>query len=119
MDLGTEIDPISLRPGVLPLSREEDGKVLGEVLWVDRFGNAQLNVDPDDLNEMGDRILMRWRDQSRVARRVRTFADLAPSEVGLLVDSYGMLCVALNKAPAGHELGVLPGVGISLEMPNE
>ncbi|NIR36421.1 MAG: SAM-dependent chlorinase/fluorinase, partial [Actinobacteria bacterium] len=45
-DLGPEIDPAGLMPGVLPVSREENGEIVAEVLWVDRFGNCQLNVDP-------------------------------------------------------------------------
>ena len=33
-------------------SREEDGGIAAEVLWVDRFGNVQLNVDPAELEPL-------------------------------------------------------------------
>src|SRR6478609_7470899 len=33
--LGTEISVASLLPGILPLTYEEDGALVGEVLWVD------------------------------------------------------------------------------------
>src|SRR3954468_21754154 len=36
-ELGEAIDPLTLLPGMLPLTQDEDGKVVGEVLWVDRF----------------------------------------------------------------------------------
>ena len=35
-------------PSAIPLPREEDDKVIAEVLWVDHF-RYQLNVGPDDL----------------------------------------------------------------------
>ena len=48
---------------------------MAEVLWVDRFGNVQLNVGPDDVDSLGPRVLVRWggRDPHRRAgRRLRT-----------------------------------------------
>src|SRR5688500_18743593 len=41
-ELGPPVDPLSLLPGLLPLTRDEDGALVAEVLWVDRFGNSQL-----------------------------------------------------------------------------
>ena len=78
-------------PGILPLSREEDGGIAAEVLWVDRFGNAQLNVDPGRARA-ASATGSGWSSASRpgAARRVRAFADAGPGEVGLIVDSYGL-----------------------------
>src|SRR5687767_10262500 len=66
-DLGDLVEPSSLVPGVLPVSRSEAGTVVAEVLWVDRFGNAQLNVDPDDVAGFGDRVDLRCSGGSRIA----------------------------------------------------
>src|SRR5207253_2388434 len=82
------IDPLSLLPGTLPLTRDEDGRLVGEVLWVDRFGNVQLNVDPDELAPMGDAVTLRYGDQVRTAVRATTYAELGPGQIGLVVDSY-------------------------------
>ena len=68
-DLGRAIDPLSLLPGLLPLTREEDGALLAEVLWVDRYGNCQLNVDPDEVVAFGPRVQLRWGDDVRTAER--------------------------------------------------
>ena len=57
-ELGELIDAGTLQPGLLPLTRHEDATVLGEVLWIDRFGNAQLNVDPDEVAAMGDVVTL-------------------------------------------------------------
>ena len=52
--LGDAVDPAELVPGVIPVPRSEPDGLVAEVLWVDRFGNAQLNVGPDDLIGWGD-----------------------------------------------------------------
>src|SRR5438477_6681257 len=106
--LGEAVDPLSLLPGVLPLTREEDGRLVGEVLWVDRFGNAQLNVDPAEIEPMGDRISIRYGDQVRTAVRAETYAALGPRQVGLVVDSYGLVSVALDSRSAADELLLHP-----------
>ena len=115
-ELGPPIDPITLRPGMLPLSREEEGKLMSEVLWVDHFGNAQLNVDPGDIAGMGDRIALRWGiDQVRTGRLAATYGELKTGEVGLVVDSYGLLSVALDRRSAAEELRLRPGDAVTLE----
>jgi len=115
-ELGPSIDPITLRPGILPLTRQEDGKVIGEVLWVDHYGNAQLNVDPDEIAAMGDRVTMRWGiEQVRTARRAATYGALKAGEVGLVVDSYGLVSVALDRSSAAAELKLRPGDAVTLE----
>src|SRR5437588_6792444 len=53
LELGETVDPLSLLPGILPLTRAENGKPVGQVLWVDRFGNVQLNVGPTDPRPSG------------------------------------------------------------------
>lgn len=116
-ELGDPVDPVALAPGLIPVARPEGATVVAEVLWADRFGNAQLNAGADDIEGWGDRVGLRagTPDGSfRVARRVGTFGELASSEVGLLVDSYGLLAVVLDRASAVDELGLAPGTGVTL-----
>ena len=115
-ELGPEVDPITLRPGILPLTRQEDEKVMSEVLWVDHYGNAQLNVDPAEIEAMGDRVTLRWGlDQVRTAVRAVTYGALKAGEVGLVVDSYGLVSVALDQASAADQLHLRPGDAMTLE----
>ena len=117
-ELGPAVDPLSLLPGILPLSTEEGGRLKGEVLWVDRFGNAQLNVGPEEVEAMGDRVTVRVRDdQARTARRAWTYGELAPGELGLVVDSYGMLSLAFDRRSAAEALRLGPGDAVTLEPP--
>src|SRR3954452_5020669 len=110
-DLGELIEPDLLLPGVVPLPRQEGGALVTEVLWVDRFGNCQLNVGPDEVEALGESIRITVGEltgttQSRLARRTDTFADLGPGALGLVTDSYGMLALALDRRSAAAELKI-------------
>lgn len=118
-DLGRAVDPLSLLPGLLPLSRDEDGTLVAEVLWVDRYGNCQLNVDPDEVAQLGPRVQLRWNDDVRTAERADTYQGIAPGQVGLVVDSYGMLSVCLGKRPASAELAMPVGTEVTLAAPSD
>lgn len=115
-EVGDPIDPFSLRPGVLPLSEADGDAVKGEVLWVDRYGNVQLNIDPDDIAAMGDRLRVRWSDDSaRTARRVDAYGLLHPGELGVVVDSYGLVSLAFDRMSAAGDLRLGPGDSVRLE----
>jgi S-adenosylmethionine hydrolase len=114
IELGDEIDPISLLPATVPLTRLEDEGLVGQVLWVDRFGNAQLNVDPEEIVAMGDVLTMRWSDKTRTAHRVTTYDELGPGRIGLVVDSYGLVSVALARRSASDELHLHAGDAVTL-----
>jgi len=116
-DLGAEIDPLTLRPGMLPLPQIEDDGIGAEVLWVDRFGNVQLNLGPDDLVPLGvegDRITVRIDGAERTARRVGAYAELGPGELGLAVDSYGLLALVLDQRSAADELGLAASAAVTV-----
>lgn len=116
-ELGEPVDPAVLLPGIVPLPREEGGALIGEVLWVDRYGNCQLNVDPDEVEPWGERIQLRWvrpREGNRTATRVRAYDDLATGQVGLAVDSYGLLAIVVHRGSAADTLGLAAGDEIHL-----
>jgi S-adenosylmethionine hydrolase len=117
-DFGPLVDPDALRPGLVPLSREEGGLLETEVLWVDRFGNVQLNVGPEEVDSFGERVMVRWNEHVRTAARVEAFDDIAAGELGLLVDSYGLMALALNRTSAADELGLRAGDSVTLGRPS-
>jgi S-adenosylmethionine hydrolase len=84
---------------------------------VDRYGNCQLNIDPDDIAAWGDRVQVRWtrpREGTRTATRSRAFDDLKTGQVGLLTDSYGLLAVVVSRGSAADTLGLLAGDEVAL-----
>jgi S-adenosylmethionine hydrolase len=114
-ELGETISVASLLPGVLPVAYEEEGALVGEVLWVDRYGNAQLNVDPSEIDELGDTVRLRFGSDARTARRVTAFDDVRTGEVGLVIDSYGLVAVVVDRHSAADELGLRAGTEVRLE----
>jgi len=116
---GPAVDPVSLLPGLVPLTREEDGALIAQVLWVDRFGNCQLNVDPDEVDAFGPLVQVRWGDDTRTAARSTTYEGIDAGQVGLVVDSYGMLSICLGRRSAAAELRIGVGTEITLRAPSD
>ena len=112
--VGSAIDPNALLPGVLPVSEVNDDTVSAEVLWIDHFGNAQLNVDPDDLSPLGSRFSVRVGDNVRPARTASAYADIAAGEIGLVTDSAGLVSIAVQRGSAAQIMGIAPGASVTL-----
>jgi S-adenosylmethionine hydrolase len=108
-DLGDLIEPAGLFPGVFPISEVTDEGLSAEVLWVDRYGNAQLNVDPSELDPLGEVFEVRVDGRARSARRVHHFSEVGTGAVGLVIDSYGFIALVGDRASAAAELGLEPG----------
>ena len=117
--LGSPVDAAALAPGLVPLPQEgDDGTISGEVLWVDRFGNCQLNVAPEQLSArgavVGDYVGVTVGGADRRAKWVTAFADAKPSELALVVDSYGMCALAFDQRSAAAELKLRAGTTLTL-----
>lgn len=121
-EVGTSIDADLLLPGIIPLPQSDDTRVIAQILWIDRFGNAQLNIGPDDLpSTFGDRIEVQLemvnesdRGASRSVLRVTWFAEIGVGAIGLVVDSSGLLTLAMDQRSAAEELGVSAGDQVTL-----
>ena len=114
-ELGTPIDPAQLLPGLLPVGEQQaDGSFAAEILWIDRFGNAQLNLGPDDLGGWPEVVEVSGGRVTRNAARVSAFADIPAGGFGLIVDSYGLLALAVDRSSAAEELGLSEGDELTL-----
>ncbi len=117
--LGTEIDPASLMPGLVPLHRIEGEEVHCEVTWIDHYGNCQLNVGPQEVEQFGSPIQVKivgdvaTQSIVRSAHVVKSFAEIGGG-LGLVVDSYGMLAICMDRASAAGELDAAVGMGVVL-----
>ncbi|NBR77125.1 MAG: hypothetical protein EBT73_07380 [Actinobacteria bacterium] len=117
-DLGEHVDPALLLPGVVPLSRTENGALVAEVTWVDRYGNCQLNVGPDEVAGFGEHLNVEIAPVTgervvRSMRVVRAFAEIGGG-VGLVVDSFGMLAVCVDRGSAAAELSLAAGDSVHI-----
>lgn len=78
--------------------RRADGAIEGEVLTIDRFGNALTNLLVRDV----EMVLLEMGGPSRRFRLVRTYADAEPGEGVALVGSNGFLELAVRDGSAAQ-----------------
>lgn len=114
-DLGTLVPVESLTPGMVPVSRTDGKTIHAEVLWIDRFGNVQLNLDPVEIESFGNALRLTAGEVGRNVRRVNSYRDLESGELGVLVDSYGLVAVAVNRGSAAFELNCTEGDSVTVE----
>ena len=78
---------------------------------VDIFGNVQLFASPPTAAEpgLGGDLLVTAHERVTPATRVETFADLAEGGLGVLVDSFGWLALAVRGGSAAAQVGLRRG----------
>jgi S-adenosylmethionine hydrolase len=115
-ELGDPIDPdslVRLAGALVEFGSGSDGRpyLRAEVLWVDRFGNIQLAATAVDAQaaELPRSEAITLVGSGVRLRRVGTFDDLAPGELGLIVDANGQVAVVAGQAPAAASLGASAG----------
>ncbi len=117
-DLGSDIDPGSLLPSVVPIPREENGTLACEILWVDRFGNCQINASFEDVatafGAESSRVRISFGDELRNVEIVESYGALGAGALGLVIDSSGLLSLSFDRASAARDLGVGEGDAVRL-----
>lgn len=119
-EVGAEIDVATLSELLVGEPLVEEGRVATTVMGVDRFGNVRLGARQEELEGADlDRESLTLSVAGRPVPvvRIRTFGELEPSAVGLLVDSAGWLAVVRNGASAAELLGMARGDTVELTPP--
>ena len=92
-----------------PEPRRRAGGIEGEVVYIDRFGNAITNLDGSLLQGSGRASCMVYARRRRVCP-VRTFYQGSPEGAPVaLADSSGFLEIAVNGGSAAKVLGLRTG----------
>ena len=120
-ELGPPLDPEALVRLELPAPQLSDTSIRATCLYVDRFGNVQLNLRPEHLQaagiEPGRRLRLAVDGRSRPAVAARTFADAAAGELIVYEDSYGNVALAISRGNAAAALDVRAGASVEIEVP--
>jgi S-adenosyl-L-methionine hydrolase (adenosine-forming) len=91
----------------------EAGRVEGEVVMVDRFGNLQTSLDPALLAEVGLRpgvgVRLLAREGGGEVPYGTTFGDVPTGALVAYTDSDGLFTVAVNGGSAAARLALAPG----------
>ncbi len=112
--LGEEFD--DWQPMEIPRPGLEPGRITGEILYIDDFGNLVSNITARDL-EAGSidcAAASVYVDGNVVRGIVRTYADTGPGGFCALLNSSGRLEVAVTNGSAARILGVEPGIQITV-----
>jgi S-adenosylmethionine hydrolase len=99
-------------PSAIPKPRRGDDGLHGEVLLLDRYGNAFTNL-PGEAATVGATVEV-------VGRRlpvVRTYGDATPGDAVALANSFGVVEIAVARGDAGAAFGLSPGVPVRLATP--
>lgn len=116
-EAGEPIEVDSLVRLELPAARVEDERVIAQVLYLDRFGNAALNARREDVADwpaLERAISVEAPGASAEARLAGAFADVDEGELVLYEDSSRRLALAVNRGNAAASLGLRPGSEIVL-----
>ena len=105
-------DPVRLP---LPAPQRLPGRLLGEVVHVDRFGNLVTNV-PGDWVPTGATVRVGDGPAMRV---LRTYADVSPGELLALVGSADLLEVSVRDGSAAAALGAGRGSEVEVTLPGD
>ena len=100
----------------------EFGLLRAPCVHVDRFGNCALAAAASDLEGAGlvagSAVAVAVRGLPRgAAQRGRTFADVPPGALVVLVDSAGAAALCINGGDAASELRLAIGDDVELRLP--
>lgn len=93
--------------------------VKGEIIHIDRFGNAVTNVAAEDLEKMAP--LNQWvvsAGKSTVSIQ-RTYGVVPAGEALALAGSTGLIEIAVNRASAASKLKLHPGARVAFRLSDQ
>ena len=108
-ELGPPIDPDALVRLDVPVPDVGQNRIRASVLYVDHFGNIQLNLKRHHLEEAGVlpgvTVELELSLDRYYATAARTFADARPGDIILYEDSYGNIAIAISGGSAAELFG--------------
>lgn len=117
-DLGPELSGNDVQPLLLPLTDTTENSVSGVVWWVDRFGNAQTNISPEELEALdmlpGQVVTVRVGATLHNLTWATAYQDVEAGEGLIHVDSAGLIAIAVRDGRADEDLGIGEDVAVSL-----
>jgi hypothetical protein len=108
--VGTRIhDPVTL-PMASPVIT--DRGVEGQVIHIDRFGNLPANIEQRMLPAS---VVSIETARVKISRLNRYFGEVGVGQPVALINSFGLLEIAVNRGNAARDLGAAIGTGVRVE----
>jgi S-adenosylmethionine hydrolase len=119
-DLGTAVEPDSLAKLDVPQPESTEKRIRACCLYVDRFGNMQLNLTRRHLErlgiEPGVQVELELASERYYAVAARTFADVRRGEIILYEDAYENIAIAISGGSAADTFIARPGVDVRIRI---
>lgn len=98
----------------LPAVERREGSLSGRVIYIDRFGNAVTNISEADLRPFSRESLLVSMGVVQVNGVVPTYAAVEVGAPVALINSWGMLEIAVRNGSAARQFGIQLGCRIHL-----
>jgi S-adenosylmethionine hydrolase len=122
-EVGAAFPPDELTSLELPEVQVATGQVKTRAIYIDRFGNVQLNAIAADMHEagldFGSNLRIEARGKPYEARYARTFADAPKLALLVYVDSYEAITLAVNGGSAAAALSLSKDAPVTLRRMGE
>jgi hypothetical protein len=121
--LGDAVEAETLVRLEIPQAEIGERRIRARCLYVDRFGNIQLNVHADQLEALGilpgRRIEVELAMDRFYALAARTFAEAGAGDIVLYEDAYRNIALAISRGNAAQTFGVRAGTEVRLRVESE
>jgi S-adenosylmethionine hydrolase len=111
--LGPALDPVSLKRLEVPEPAVGETRIRATVLYIDRYGNVQLNLTAEHLARVGidpgTRVEVEVGFERYFAFAARTFGDARTGDIVLYEDAYENIALAINRGSAAQMFAVRVG----------
>jgi S-adenosylmethionine hydrolase len=117
-ELGSALEVETLVRPEIPRPEIGERRVRATCLYVDRFGNIQLNLRASQLEALGivpgRQVEVEVIMERFYALAARTFAEARPGEIILYEDAYQNVALAISRGNAAETFGVRAGMEVRL-----
>jgi S-adenosylmethionine hydrolase len=117
-ELGAAVEVDSLVRLQIPEPEIGERRVRATCLYVDRFGNVQLNVHADQVERLGivpgKRVEVELAMDQFYALAARAFAEARSGDIILYEDAYRNIALAITRGNAAETFGIHPGMEVRL-----
>jgi hypothetical protein len=119
-ELGPAMEASSLARIEVPKPEITDRRIRACCLYVDRFGNMQLNLTREHVErlgiEPGRQVELELASERYYAVAARTFADARGGEIILYEDAYENIAIAISGGSAAETFSAQPGIDVRIRV---
>ena len=125
LSLGVDIDLLGNRLSDIvkisnPKPQFTDDKMIGEIIYIDRFGNLITNISMELIEKFAnDKKIAIKVGNKTICQISRSYADVSVGKLLAIFNSFGKLEIALNSASASKILSVQKGDPVIIQISDE